>query len=137
MRPLEMSGAVGRVQLKKLDKFVEQRRKNAKIFRSLFSDFNIQTERPGAISSWFGFGIVLSKSNRPQVIEAFKENGIESRPIVAGNFLNQPVMKHIPHRVHGMLKNAELIDRNGLFIGNDSRNLEKQLTLANKILRSV
>ena len=32
LRPLEMSGAIGSIQLKKFPEFLEQRRKNAKLF---------------------------------------------------------------------------------------------------------
>ena len=38
VRPLEMSGAIGLEQLKKLPNFLKQRIKNAKLFTSLFSD---------------------------------------------------------------------------------------------------
>jgi dTDP-4-amino-4,6-dideoxygalactose transaminase len=38
VRPLEMSGALGIEQLKKLPDFIKTRQKNAKLFQSLFSD---------------------------------------------------------------------------------------------------
>ncbi|WP_200852751.1 DegT/DnrJ/EryC1/StrS family aminotransferase, partial [Klebsiella pneumoniae] len=38
VRPLEMSGALGIEQLKKLPNFIETRRKNAELFQSLFAD---------------------------------------------------------------------------------------------------
>ena len=47
VRPLEMSGAIGIEQLKKLSNFIAQRRKNARYFISLFAnhpDFMIQQE---------------------------------------------------------------------------------------------
>ena len=46
-RPLELSGAVGIEQLKKLDRMVEIRRRNAALFQSLFAGderFIIQQE---------------------------------------------------------------------------------------------
>jgi CDP-6-deoxy-D-xylo-4-hexulose-3-dehydrase len=38
VRPIEMSGAVGLEQLKKLPRFLENRRLNAKLFVELFKD---------------------------------------------------------------------------------------------------
>ena len=45
VRPLEMSGAIGIEQIKKLPDFINVRRENASLFKSLFkdsSDFIIQ-----------------------------------------------------------------------------------------------
>ena len=38
VRPLEMSGAIGLVQLKKVDEMIRLRRKNAEVFKELFGD---------------------------------------------------------------------------------------------------
>ncbi len=60
VRPVEMSGAIGIEQLKKLPGFLAQRRENAKLFQELFSshpDFIIQKEIGS--SSWFGFSLIL------------------------------------------------------------------------------
>jgi CDP-6-deoxy-D-xylo-4-hexulose-3-dehydrase len=44
--------------------------------------------------------------------------GFEIRPIVTGNFLKNEVIKFFDYEVSGNLKNAEYLDKNGLFIGN-------------------
>jgi CDP-6-deoxy-D-xylo-4-hexulose-3-dehydrase len=36
-------------------------------------------------------------------------------------------MEHIPHRVHGKLKNADYIDKNGLFIGNHHYKIDEAI----------
>jgi len=38
--------------------------------------------------------------------------------IVAGNFVKNKVVDYFDYEVHGELKNADYIDRNGLLIGN-------------------
>ncbi len=61
VRPIEMSGAVGREQLKKLDGMLAARRRNAAHFVSLFRDdkrFIIQREHGS--SSWFSFTVILN-----------------------------------------------------------------------------
>jgi CDP-6-deoxy-D-xylo-4-hexulose-3-dehydrase len=44
--------------------------------------------------------------------------GFEVRPIVAGNFAKNEVVKYFNSEVSGDLTNAEHIDGNGLFVGN-------------------
>ena len=122
LRPLEMSGALGKEQLKKLPNLIEGRRKNGRLFREKLLNhelFTIQQET-GA-SSWFGFSLVLrpgSKHNRSELVSKLETLGFECRPIVSGNFAKNEVMQYMDHSIHGDLKNAEYIDVNGLFIGN-------------------
>ena len=122
IRPLEMSGALGLEQLKKIPSLIKGRRANAEVFNETLRNhpiFSLQEEI--GESSWFGFSLLLrpgSNISRAQLIEKLDANGFEVRPIVAGNFINNPVMQHIPHSIHGSLANAEYIDSNGLFIGN-------------------
>jgi len=52
------------------------------------------------------------------LVEKLNALGFECRPIVAGNFANNEVVKYFDSEVHGTLKNAEHIDQNGLFVGN-------------------
>lgn len=53
--------------------------------------------------------------------------GIECRPIVAGNFAKNEVMKYFDYEIHGELSNAELIDKNGLFVGNHQVDIQEQI----------
>lgn len=122
VRPIEMEAAIGLEQLKKLSSFIQERRNNAIYFKKLFEnhpDFYIQQEIGS--SSWFGFSLVIkesSKLTRKEVVKKLMDAGIECRPIVAGNFAKNEVMKYFNYEIHGELTNAELIDRNGLFVGN-------------------
>lgn len=104
VRPTEMQCAIGREQLKKLPRFVEQRRENA-------SRFPYKTQKEVGESSWFGFAVF--DEDVPKVVWRY-----EYRPVVTGNFLNQPVIKHYDHVVYGDVPNAEYIDANAVMIGN-------------------
>lgn len=137
VRPLEMSGAIGSVQLKKMDKFIQYRRENAEVFNKEFAGFNRQKEWFGAHSSWFGFGIVLPEGKRKNVIAALKAENIETRPIVTGNFLNQPVIHKMSHKVVGSLTQAENLDKNGFFLGNDHRDLANNIRRARHVIGKV
>ena len=64
VRPIEMMGAIGIEQLKKLPDFLKYRRKNAEYFQKLFKDdsrFIIQREIE--TSSWFGFSFIIKDKN--------------------------------------------------------------------------
>lgn len=122
VRPLEMSGAIGLEQLKKLPRLIENRVSNAKYFCSLFHDhpiFYIQKEI--GYSSWFGFSLIIRENkniNRDDLVKYLNINNIESRPIVTGNFTNNPVIKFYDYEIHEKLENADLLDNNGFFVGN-------------------
>lgn len=122
VRPLELEGALGVEQLKRLPKMLEERRNNGKLLQAALSDHpDLLIQREIGESSWFGFSLVIrpgSQLTRKALVAKLNELGFECRPIVAGNFAKNEVVKYFDSEVHGMLKNAEHIDRNGLFIGN-------------------
>ena len=139
VRPLEMSGAIGIEQLKKLPTFVENRQQNAKLFVDLFEGHPyLQVQKETHKSSWFGFSIILKETapiNRRQLAEKLIKNGIECRPIVTGNFVkNKEVLEYFDYEISGSLENAEYIDQNGLFVGNHQINIENQINYLHKIL---
>ena len=133
IRPLEMSGAIGSVQLRKISNFIDNRRENAKFFNELFkSNENIIIQRETGESSWFGFSIVLKNKllgKRSEVLKKLSNANIETRPIVAGNFTKNPTIKYMDHTISGELKNSEYIDENGFFVGNDHRDLKSRILL--------
>ena len=139
VRPVEMSGAIGVEQLKKLPLFLEQRRKNAQLFVELFEnhpDFMIQKNIDK--SSWFGFSLIIkpeSKLKRVDVIKKLQENNIDCRPIVTGNFTRNEVMKFFNYEIHNELKNADYLHENGLFVGNSQVNLENEIKFLAEVLK--
>ncbi len=131
LRPLEMSGAIGQEQIAKLPMIVRERRANAERFRAVMQSYpQIRIQREIGESSWFGFAMIVEETasfSRADLIAALGQHGVECRPIVAGNFAkNDVVTKHMPHTIHGELRHADDIDRNGLFIGNHHYPLDEQ-----------
>lgn len=131
VRPLEMSGAIGIGQIKKLPDFVKVRRENADHFQNLFKnheDLIIQKEI--GKSSWFGFSFVVrenSSVNRLELIEYLTKNGVECRPIVTGNFAKNDVIKWFDYEIFEELKNANRIDQFGFFVGNHQVPMKQQI----------
>ena len=99
LRPLEMEGAIGLVQIEKVDGMIRQRRENAAYFLEQMKRFpEMRCQKEVGESSWFGFSIVLTGSlagKRSQIVQALRENDIEVRPIVAGNFTRNVVIKYM------------------------------------------
>lgn len=122
VRPLEMEGALGIEQVKKLPSLITNRRQNGALLQDLMSNHPaLMIQRETGMSSWFGFSLVIRpgvEMSRLQLLNRLNELGFESRPIVAGNFAKNEVVKHFDAEVHGELRNAEHIDQLGLFIGN-------------------
>lgn len=122
VRPLEIEGALGVEQVKRLPSLIEERRKNGKLLQAALANHpDIIIQKEIGESSWFGFSLVIrpgSKLTRKALVVKLNELGFECRPIVAGNFAKNEVVKYFDSEVHGTLKNAEHIDQNGLFVGN-------------------
>lgn len=141
VRPVEMSGVIGVEQLKKLPSFLEQRRKNAELFVSLFKDspdFYIQKDIDN--SSWFGFSFIIkpeSTLNRLDIVKALEENNIDCRPIVTGDFTKNEVLKYFDCEIFGEMKNAQYLDKNGFFVGNHQIDLTEEIKHLHSVLTSL
>lgn len=137
VRPLELSGAIGIEQLKKLAKFVQVRRENAGLFQELFSDHpSVMIQKEIGHSSWFGFSFVFREGaglERLELIRKLTEAGVECRPIVAGNFAKNEVLKWFDYEIHGKLPNADWIDQHGFFIGNHQIQMFDQIKRLRKL----
>ena len=141
VRPLEIEAATGIEQLKKLDLFIEQRRKNAEIFKKrIEKETSFLTQKETGKASWFGFAIILPeemKGRRDAFTDALRTAEIEVRPIVAGNFARQKALQFLDYSISGELKNADYIHENGFFVGNHSIEMEENINLLIDVLKSV
>ena len=91
--------------------------------------------------SWFGLPILINKKymkNKKKFLAYLNRHGIETRPIISGNFLNQPSIKlYNLNQNKKKFKNAQEIEDRGFFIGLHTRKLrENNLNyLINKLLK--
>lgn len=120
LKPIELQAAMGRVQLRKLQKIKEARGKNYK--RLLKGIENIPTLKPSiapenASISWFAFPLTVEKScNRGKLRKFLEENNIETRVIFAGNIVKQPAYQKGNYRVSGKLENSDIVLNDSFFI---------------------
>ncbi len=132
VRPLEMSGALGIEQVKKLPMLVAERRKNAALLQDAMSNHPlVMIQKEIGESSWFGFSLVIRPGadlTREQLVNRLNTLGFEVRPIVAGNFAKNEVVRYFNSETAGPLVNAEHIDNNGLFVGNHHYSIADAIT---------
>lgn len=137
VRPVEMMGAIGIEQLKKLDDFISVRRDNANYFLGCFlhdDRFILQIENGKSV--WFGFSLLINDSSltRSEIINKLRHSKIDVRPIVSGNFLKNDVINHLNHRVVGDHRNAQFVHDCGFFIGNHHIDMKEHLKYFHKVL---
>lgn len=140
LRPLDMSGALGLEQLLKLPGIVAGRRQNALVFKRLFSDIpGLSIQQETGESSWFGFALLVDegKVKRDVLVQVLTAAGVDCRPIVAGNFVRNPVVEYFDYTVHGELTNSDLLSDNGLFIGNHHFDITDKLESVAALVRST
>ena len=148
LRPLEISAAIGFNQFKRLNKFKKTRFNNRiKIINKLTNSkkwknqFSFIDPIKKLDPSWFGLPILINnryKKNKNKFLNFLNKNGVETRPIISGNFLNQPSVK-----LYGLNKNKEIfsgsqnVEERGFFIGIhvDPISDEKLDLLENKLLK--
>lgn len=124
LKPLEFQAAMGRVQLKKLPIFIEQRNKNFHHLLSLFSQYEeyfiLPQTIPNAQPAWFAFPLTIRDGapfTRKELIRYLEECNIETRLFFAGNIIRHPAYLGLNYRTVSNLENADKVLRDGFFIG--------------------
>ena len=84
--------------------------------------------------SWFGLPILINDKyliKKKKFLSFLNKNGIETRPIISGNFLNQPSVElYKLNKNKKIFKGAEDVDKRGFFIGIHVENIsQKKLNL--------
>ena len=125
LRSTDIAASIGLNQFKDIDQFIKKRsinrdkilkmfKKKIKMMKYLsFIDANNHVE-----ASWFGIPILLSKKiNRNKFLSKIEKLGVETRPIISGNFLKQPSIKKYKLNKKSNFKNSDIVNNHGFFIG--------------------
>jgi CDP-6-deoxy-D-xylo-4-hexulose-3-dehydrase len=141
VRPLEICGAVGREQLKKLDAMLAARRRNAAVFVNLFgNDERFIIQRENGRSSWFSFTLVLNPAmalDRGRIMDALRKADIGFRMITGGCFLRHHAIKYFDYDTVGDIVNANIAHDRGFFVGNHPRDLTAEIERLREVLDSA
>jgi CDP-6-deoxy-D-xylo-4-hexulose-3-dehydrase len=102
LKPIEIQGAMGLVQLEKLDEIHALRRRNYALLFDIYSKYEdfFYLPRPQAKAdpSWFAFPLTIRENapfKRADIVDYLEENLIQTRPYFAGNIMLQPAYNHI------------------------------------------
>jgi CDP-6-deoxy-D-xylo-4-hexulose-3-dehydrase len=133
LRPTEVSAAIGHNQFKRLNEFIKIRNYNRKkIILSILNNsllnkkIDFYYENKNVTPSWFGLSIkilIKEKQFKYDVIKKLESNGIETRPIISGNFANQPSAKKYKLSNNQKFPNTDLVYANSFFIGLPSKKI--------------
>ena len=141
VRPLEMSGAIGCVQLRKLPGFTAARRNNLATFQRLFTgDERFIIQRETGRSSTFSFTIILNPQkniDRKAVFAALTEAKIGYRIITGGCILRHDVMKFYDYEIVGAIRNAFTAHDWGFFVGNQPFDIQDKIERLYAVLDST
>lgn len=137
LRPLELSGAIGLEQIKKLPTLIDERRKNgAKLVKKMSAHPDIMIQKEIGESSWFGFSLIIrsgSSLKRQELLCQLGILGFECRPIVAGNFARNDVMKYYDATLPRSMPNADRVHDFGLFVGNHHYPLDDAINTLSRL----
>jgi CDP-6-deoxy-D-xylo-4-hexulose-3-dehydrase len=138
VRPLDLCAAVGLEQLKKLPTMLDMRRRNAAVFRTLFTgDERFITQRERGCSSWFSFTLVLNPRldlDRERAFAALRAAGIDFRMITGGCFLRHEASRFFDYDTAGDIVNANIAHDRGFFVGNHAVDLGTRLERLHAVL---
>jgi CDP-6-deoxy-D-xylo-4-hexulose-3-dehydrase len=130
-RSSDFNAVMGMGQLQRLDGMIEKRRKNFSKFVEIMSHhqdkFYPVYNNPGNSNFAFPF-ICRTPEITKQMKQVFEDNGVEHRPIVGGNLLRQPFLKGYKFGTSRKSYNVDLLNDNGVYIGNSHFVTDDDLT---------
>ena len=149
LRPTEIQAAIGNNQLKRLNKFIQIRNYNReKIISALKNNYKWNEQfdfiypKKNIYPSWFGLAILIKPQYKDKIknfLKFINSKKIETRPILSGNFNNQPASK----LYNISLKNnnfpvSNLIQDTGFFLGIHTKKITlKELNFLSKNLLKI
>jgi CDP-6-deoxy-D-xylo-4-hexulose-3-dehydrase len=124
MKATDMQAAVGLSQLKKLEGFIDKRRKNFRYLRERLQNLQdkiiLPEESPNSNPSWFGFPIAIKPESgivREDMLRYLDTCRIGTRLLFGGNLTRQPAYIGRNHRIAGELKNTDYVMNNVFWVG--------------------
>jgi CDP-6-deoxy-D-xylo-4-hexulose-3-dehydrase len=123
LRPTELQGVFGTVQMGRLDEFKAARQRNFdRLTANIRGDGCLTGIRvlPDCEPAWHGYPIMVSSDalyTKKQLCRYLNERGVETRPIVAGNLARQPAAMNDPRVIAGPLPGADAVHDRGFYIG--------------------
>lgn len=124
LRPTEISGFIGRKQIKFIDEVVEKRKNNflemaLPIYEISEKYHKIKHEHMDLLSNFAVPVICKSEKIRDELVKRC-DGKVEIRPVVGGDMTKQPFFeKYLGSNIKKTPTNAEIIHKQGLYFGNN------------------
>lgn len=104
-QPLELQAAFGLAQLKRLRTVTARRAANVAFLRRSFQRFEryfeLPVQRPDVRTNWLAFPLTVrlgAPFSRIEITSYLEGRGIQTRPVMTGNVMEQPGFRKIAHR---------------------------------------
>ena len=123
LKATDMQAALGVSQLKKLETFIDIRRRNFDYLTAAFAGVDgliLPRATAKSVPSWFGFPITLDPGhpvNREALLRFLDDRKIGTRLLFAGNVLKQPAYRNVDARVVGDLTNTDIVMNRTFWLG--------------------
>ena len=137
LRPLEVSAAIALNQLKRSEKLEDLRNMNRNKIISMVKKNKIINNKiyffeknKNVKPSWFGLPIKISntyKKNKKIIVDSLEKSGIETRPIISGNFTKQPASIKYKLNIKEKFKETDDMYKKSFFIGLPTKKINKLL----------
>ncbi len=137
LRPLDISASIAMSQLKRLKKMIKTRKYNRDMIIKYLKkspkwddQFTFFESSKYLKPSWFSVPLLINKkylNYKKNFLKRLEKNKIETRPIISGNFINQPAIKlHKFKFKKKNFKNSQEIEDRGFFIGLPTKKIKLQ-----------
>jgi CDP-6-deoxy-D-xylo-4-hexulose-3-dehydrase len=135
LRNTEINAYLGRFQLPRINKWIKQRNNNYKNFYKICLTYKSRLKLTSSkgISSFVLPFIFKRKNDKLKLEKLLINNGIETRPFIAGNLLKQPFLKK--YKVNN-IPNVNFLHNNSFYIGNNQFVDKKRINKLKKLMHS-
>ena len=120
----DIQAAIGLAQLARLEDFVAIRKRNWKYLLNGLSNleefFMLPRATENSDPSWFGFALTVKRESprsRNEIVQKLNAYHIGTRLLFGGNLLRQPAFAGTARRVHGELKNTDIVMNDTFWLG--------------------
>jgi CDP-6-deoxy-D-xylo-4-hexulose-3-dehydrase len=130
IRPTELQAALGPPELDRIPHSIARRQEIASKVEDTLSGFRdklrligfdgVRRRRPDVSHSWMMLPLLARDSElKGEILAQLSESGIETRPILTGNFLRQPAAKRLfsNYQEPGLFTTADKFSNQGFMIG--------------------
>lgn len=139
LKPLDLQGAIGSVQLTKFDEIHKKRIKSKKniqkILESNIKGITIINELKNASTCWFGTPIICENNKlKSNLVKYLEQNKIQTRNYFAGNILLHPAYKHLDD--YKKYPNSNMVLERVFFLGASPHYTTKTFNYIKKIIQN-